>query len=40
MDRMVHIDVDLIANITGFQTIVVKLEDHLDNEARDMNIVE
>jgi hypothetical protein len=40
MDRTGPIDVDLIAKIIGFPTSGVKLEDYLDNKARDKEIAE
>jgi hypothetical protein len=40
MDMSVHIDVDLIEKITGFPTSGVKLEDYLENKARDKDIAE
>jgi hypothetical protein len=40
MDRLVPIDVDLIAKITGFPTSGVNPEDYLDNKSRDKEIAE
>jgi hypothetical protein len=40
MDRLVHIDVDLIEKIIGFPTSGVKPEDYLENKARDKEIAE
>jgi hypothetical protein len=34
MDRLVPIDMDLIAKITGFPTSGVKPEDYLDNKSK------
>jgi hypothetical protein len=39
MDRLVPIDVDLIANFTGFPTSGVNPEDYLDSKVKDKEIV-
>jgi hypothetical protein len=40
MDRPVHIDVALIAKITGFPTVGMQPEEYLDNKAREKEITE
>jgi hypothetical protein len=40
MDRPVHLDVALIAKITGLPTVGAQIEEYLDNKACEKEIVE
>ena len=40
MDRLVHIDVELISKITGFPTVGAILEDFLENKAHEKELEE